>query len=341
MPSAAQASTSASASASASKRARYDPEQSAQEKRHVRKVYRDLISATEVKRTKIAEASAKDLSSLVLQGNEAYANVRAPTEGVLDSRFLLNASEMGAQMAKNIKMASGAFDTEEYLARVVKFIAGSARARRAASAESDARSDDHEEEEDVHAWHWDRLGQLAARYSRRAPTLDFLLGPLETSQKERKGMKRARIDKSGPMVAPQELKESDIQQSETETTRMVREVADVLEQVGGAPGCHLFRFVLDPKSFSNSVENLFYVSFLIRDGKASLEDDEETGEPILMAVDEPTEEDYAQGLTRRQLVLELTMPVWEELIQLYDIKESIIPTRKETTTALRPGGWYA
>ena len=39
---------------------------------------------------------------------------------------------------------------------------------------------------------------------------------------------------------------------------------------------NLFRFIVNPHDFAQSVENMFYLSFLIRDGDCSLEiqDDE-------------------------------------------------------------------
>jgi non-structural maintenance of chromosomes element 4 len=42
---------------------------------------------------------------------------------------------------------------------------------------------------------------------------------------------------------------------------------------------NFFRFVINPDNYAQSVENIFYLSFLIRDGKVAFEIGEETGEP--------------------------------------------------------------
>ena len=44
---------------------------------------------------------------------------------------------------------------------------------------------------------------------------------------------------------------------------------------------NIFRFIINPHDFGQSVENLFYLSFLIRDGKCAFMTDEETGEPAI------------------------------------------------------------
>jgi Nse4 C-terminal len=78
-----------------------------------------------------------------------------------------------------------------------------------------------------------------------------------------------------------QLKEGDLRRDEQDTPRMVKLVGDTLESVGGATGINFFRFVINPHSFGQSVENLFYLSFLTHDGIASLEMDDEDDEPIL------------------------------------------------------------
>ena len=44
---------------------------------------------------------------------------------------------------------------------------------------------------------------------------------------------------------------------------------------------NIFKFVINPHDFGQSVENLFYLSFLIRDGKCAFYTDEDTGEPVI------------------------------------------------------------
>jgi hypothetical protein len=51
----------------------------------------------------------------------------------------------------------------------------------------------------------------------------------------------------------------------------------------------------------------------------------------LVSVERPTEEDYAGGLRKQQLVMEFDMSTWRQLIEVYDIRTSVVPTRKAET----------
>jgi len=90
------------------------------------------------------------------------------------------------------------------------------------------------------------------------------------------------------------LKEEDISRSQNETTKNVFTVSrrsyilysiltvenfklkTLLDEIGTV---NLFKFVVNPEDFAQSVENIFYLSFLIRDGKVAFETQD--GEPVI------------------------------------------------------------
>jgi hypothetical protein len=124
------------------------------------------------------------------------------------------------------------------------------------------------------------------------------------------------------------------------------QIAEILaaEETEGTP---LIPFLINPHSFSQSVENVFYFSFLVRDGKVAIE--VETSEdspyygdaitclspfpsssssssssstdalPSFLVRSEPaTEEDRMGGGAKHQLIFELTIEIWEVRISAPD-----------------------
>lgn len=220
---------------------------------------------------------------------------------------------MGAQLAKNMKLNANAFDVDEYIGRVARFIGGSAiagatmagrrstqrtqtqngrRRSRGQVSDDDDDEDDADDIEDYDSWNWHRLGSIASRFSRRAPTMDHLLGPLAVEARTRSaaqiaaaeaaaGKRRRLLERAEEEEAPQQLQQGDLEANEGETSKLVRDISKRLRDIGGQDGCNLFEFAIDPESFSNTVENLFYVSFLIKEGKAAIDKEDEPGGPIL------------------------------------------------------------
>ena len=77
----------------------------------------------------------------------------------------------------------------------------------------------------------------------------------------------------------EQLTETEIAQNENETPKNVMQVANCLNKLR-AP-MHFFEFVVNPDSFSQTVENIFYFSFLIRDGKAKVTISPRDGQPYV------------------------------------------------------------
>lgn len=63
--------------------------------------------------------------------------------------------------------------------------------------------------------------------------------------------------------------------------------------------CWAFEFALNPTSFSQSVENLFYISFLVYDGRVGINFDDD-GVPVIYMMALPSDPQEAHQETVRR-----------------------------------------
>jgi len=268
----------------------------------------------------------------VRHADDLFDNVKAPQEATMDAQLLLRASTMGAQKARSMKSGIGAFDIDEFVSKLITFMGG--------RKQMDQNLDDSDVEDDTGGdapLDWEKIGRKALAKSRRVPVMDFMLGPLDMEQKKRANVKRSKLEKNKEEERrPQELKEEDIARSENETTKNVVALERLLEGQDGR--INLFRFVINPNDFAQSVENIFYLSFLIRDGKVAFETNE-YGEPEIYVCEPPDTDQYREGLTKRQMMLEFDMATWKRAIEVFNITEATIPQRPPAKTKLGDK-WY-
>ncbi|KAJ7251552.1 Nse4 C-terminal-domain-containing protein [Mycena haematopus] len=304
----------------------YDPDQDPEERRGVRKGYRTLAKSVEEHQHNLNDYSAQQLTDQVKKADELFDRVKGPQEATLDSAFLLMASNMGAQKARAMKSGSGSFDIDDFVSKLVIFMGGAQQL-----------DDDSDGEDNRGSLEWDRIGRRALAKSRRVPAMGFMLGPLSIEQKKRNVTKRAKFEKDkADMRAPQEIKEEDIARAENETTKNVATLETLLAAEDGP--VNLFEFVINPNDFAQSVENIFYLSFLIRDGKVALETQDD-GQVVIYICQQPDDNDYIAGLKKRQIVLEFDKATWERAKEVFNITKSKIPQRPPARTKLG-GKWY-
>lgn len=172
--------------------------------------------------------------------------------------------------------------------------------------------DDDDIGDDGDPCNWEHLGRFACLpHIRRPPTAGFLLGPLSVEKKVRKVTKRTAPFRPNNLreTRPEVLDAKDIQRKEeNDLTAICKKILDILTEwhvkaqdaaeaafevdeptgwqamkehgLRQTGGIDYFKFVINPKSFGQTIENMFYVSFLIRDNKLKLEFDDD-GFPTL------------------------------------------------------------
>ncbi|KAH7316522.1 Nse4 C-terminal-domain-containing protein [Stachybotrys elegans] len=223
---------------------------------------------------------------------------------------------------------------------------------------------------------WAHLGRFACLpYIRRPALPGFLLGPLSVEKKARKIAKRSAPFRPNDLTEtrPEVLNVADLATKENDLTaicgkilqQLVKTQAEVQEKVAelvdddmdeqettnimhqhglrSTGGLDLMRFVVNPKSFGQTVENMFYVSFLIRDGRVEIEFDEHDL-PALAPVDREADEEGTarHSASKHQAILSMDMATWRDIVETFDLKEPMIEHRKESTSS-GPGarGWYS
>ncbi|KZF22994.1 nuclear protein Qri2/Nse4 [Xylona heveae TC161] len=248
--------------------------------------------------------------------------------------------------------------------------------QRDARVEDDQGESDEEDENDGDALNWAWLGRRACfPHNARPAVSGFLLGPLSVQKRSRVQRRQVRLQRRNPLdvVRPQELEATDLQKTEnsnlTTLCKNIREQLQRTQNEGEARvndeatedmsqeevdalmakyaicddgGVSFFKFVINPLSFGQTVENMFYVSFLIRDGSAGIGRDKH-GMPTLHASIPMNKQTIReQNVHKHQAVFSLDWETWQGLIEAFDITDCCIPNRAADAGALKQGagGWY-
>ncbi|KAL9006357.1 MAG: hypothetical protein Q9188_000893 [Gyalolechia gomerana] len=367
----------------------YDPNQSMEERRAVRKGIRDLSKELTESRAEFLTPSSNGLVRTIERANQIFTTVRQTSDATLDSRLLVSTADLSAKRTTQLNLGDNTqgIDIDDFVGKCVTFMrrgpnhaaegtqnaSTASRRRRRASDEEDSSAEQGYDEGDEFNWAW--LGSRACfPYNVRPPMPSFLLGPLAVQKKIRKQtQRRERLQKRDPKdaIRPEEIKARDLEQAENSNLStlcknihtLLREKTwegqSALNEVNLAEGSEeeynavakrhglaengqmsFFPFVINPKSFGQTVENLFYVSFLIRDGDVEVGQDDDTL-PTLVPLERKSRDEQAAGAQKHQAVFHLDFEIWEDLIEAFDIRQSVIPHRaSEEQPRVNSSGWY-
>ena len=383
----------------------FDPNQDIEERRKLRRGYRQLDRDIQDQAQEYMAPESQDLEHAVLHSTTLHRSVKQTADAVLDSSFLAKAGDLAYRKSRSINVGESAqgIDLDEFVGKCISFMQASAdeapdvagqtaTQRRRRQAARDAEEDGDDDDGRGDALDWEALGARACQpHNMRPPVPGFLLGPLSVQKRARKApverrARNARATQNAPEVKAGELTAADLGRGDGASLTLMcdamwRRLSDAQAEGQAAIGSYydaldkndddlteeqeremlslhamcadggvsLLRFAVNPASFGQTVENLFHLSFLVRDSRVEVTLDPDGAASLHWHDKEDREDPAAQEQARgrggdagrNQAVLSIDFDTWRQAAEVVGGEQCLVGNREEVEErAVGAGGWY-
>jgi len=267
----------------------------------LRREYHDLQN--KITRNDINASQGLDIA------NEKLDRVQRPQEAYLDSKIVFACVRKIKEDAEERRGIRSIFKTTEFAGLL--------------------KSSKYEDSGNID---WTRIGRRVQHSHRRPAPLEYLYGAFE--KEEKKPDETIAVKPRKKPVKPTELvatKYSIQTATSKEQAPKGPDVTDLVKIVEKSlkkccreskdGGICLFKFVIHPESFSETVRHLFLTSFLVKEKKASI------------VMKEPNKPRIYYGESGGQLIFTLNKSQWNRMVELMNIKEPKIKLPESTVSS--------
>ncbi|CAA6661604.1 unnamed protein product [Spirodela intermedia] len=183
---------------------------------------------------------------------------------------------------------------------------------------------------------WKDVGSAVAHVFMRPPGCCTMLGPMSTEPKQRKPHAQRKQTRPADTTRPEELEGSELEgEQRTDTDKNMLTMFDILRRrrrVG------LESLLLNRASFAQTVENLFALSFLVKDGRAEITVDD-NGHHLVMPRNAPVAVAVAAGeVSYSHFVFRFDFKDWKLMQERVAPGEELMPDRGDLGTSRSPSG---
>lgn len=289
------------------------------QKLQLRKNYRKIIQETRDGKEELLKHDNNDLMMKIEEVDELFKNVKETREGVLDSKFMTLAVTIGTQKTNLLQTDLVAFQPDEFIQKLITFMDGTVEL-------------DNPESVHIPDHGWEKLGKTAMQYFNPiSPALHPLLGAFDNSTKvpktpdnEKRDVNQ-RKETSNPTTLT--TYENDGKEATPQEIERVLNTIKVLYDQDPTP-IDYFELVINPQSFGHTIENIFHLAFLVKDGFVKIflsEHGIPVVEPTMNSANrtlakESSSHSLSQTNSNSQFMVSLSIEEYEEILDAYELR---------------------
>uniref|UniRef100_A0A914V7M3 Non-structural maintenance of chromosomes element 4 n=1 Tax=Plectus sambesii TaxID=2011161 RepID=A0A914V7M3_9BILA len=299
-------------------------------RRKLREKYRQIIDAAEDELRRGATGiTADELCQRIEDTDQLFRQVSFAREGACDAQLMVRYSRIGLIKLAERQEGGKAFHPALFAAKLGVFCGVNAEPGDAPRMTNDA---------------WVNFGRKVGPLLGIPPKFSFLSGCLKADApkaKEKIARREANRTKLNATVLQAKEQHGEAEDPELTTTKEVDHVRKTLLRYMKAQRSHrfgYFEFVLHPTDFGKTVENMFHVSFLVKDGQVGIDLDEK-GLPMIVKLSDADKKRLSVGdrsmAKTNQCIVSITMEQWERLVDAFGISEPAISRMPESDGAER------
>ncbi|WMV52876.1 hypothetical protein MTR67_046261 [Solanum verrucosum] len=279
-------------------------------RRVLRSHYLNFKNRISDERDNISTVDSDRFKSIIEEVERLHQQVQKPREQVADAEALLDITNT---LVTTVKAHSdGGVTPSDFVSCLLRdFCQEGGSSRRT--------------EEDGNSVHWYNVGRVVSHVFRGAPGCCTMIGPMNTEIKQRNPVVRKKRVMPTESEHPEELDEPD-GEGKTDTDKNMATMFQILRRHKNAK---LENLILNRRSFAQTVENLFALSFLIKDGRADITVDDK-GCHRVSPRNAPASNAVLSGeVSYNHFVFRFDFQDWKLMLASVAVGDELMPHRNE------------